>query len=101
MRRSTRITKWLMLNSPSKPDRRRVLSADELRALAAVLELHPHVWVLADDIYEHILFDGRPLLDVRRSRRQSSPTGFLIVNGVSKTYAMTGWRLAMALDRRA
>ena len=51
--------KWLMLNSPSNPSGA-VYSADELRGLAAVLERHPQVWIMADDIYEHIVFDCRP-----------------------------------------
>ena len=67
-------------------------SADELRALAAVLERHPHVWVLADDIYEHILFDGRRFSTFAEVAPQLADR-ILIVNGVSKTYAMTGWRL--------
>jgi Aspartate/tyrosine/aromatic aminotransferase len=84
-------TKWLMLNSPSNPTGA-VYSADELRALAAVLERHPHVWVLADDIYEHILFDGRRFSTFAEVAPQLADR-ILIVNGVSKTYAMTGWRL--------
>src|SRR4249920_1594744 len=84
-------TKWLMLNSPSNPSGA-VYSADELRALADVLERHPHVWVLADDIYEHILFDGRRFSTFAEVAPQLADR-ILIVNGVSKAYAMTGWRL--------
>ena len=84
-------TKWLMLNSPSNPGGA-VSSADELRALVAVLERHPHVWVIADDIYEHVLFDGRPFAMLAAIAPQLAART-LTVNGCSKTYAMTGWRL--------
>jgi aspartate aminotransferase len=87
-------TKWLMLNSPSNPSGA-VYSAEELRALAAVLERHPHVWVISDDIYEHILFDGRRFVTLAEVAPQLADRT-LIVNGVSKTYAMTGWRLGYA-----
>ena len=87
-------TKWLMLNSPSNPSGA-VYSAEEFRALAAVLERHPHVWILADDIYEHILFDGRRFVTFAEAAPQLADRT-LIVNGVSKTYAMTGWRLGYA-----
>ena len=84
-------TKWLMLNSPSNPTGA-VYSPEELRELATVLEGHPQVWILADDMYEHIVFDGRPFVTFA----QAAPQLFdrtLVVNGASKTYAMTGWRL--------
>ncbi|MDQ6621153.1 MAG: pyridoxal phosphate-dependent aminotransferase [Pseudomonadota bacterium] len=84
-------TKWLMLNSPSNPSGT-VYSSEELLALAAVLERHPHVWVMSDDIYEHILFDGRRFSTLAEVAPQLADR-ILIVNGVSKTYAMTGWRL--------
>ena len=87
-------TKWLMLNSPSNPSGA-VYSAGEFRALATVLERHPHVWILADDIYEHILFDGRRFVTFAEAAPQLADR-ILIVNGVSKTYAMTGWRLGYA-----
>ncbi len=87
-------TKWLMLNSPSNPSGA-VYSADELRALAAVLERHPQVWTIADDMYEHILYDGRSFATLAAVAPQL--TGRLLtVNGCSKTYAMTGWRLGYA-----
>ncbi len=83
--------KWLMLNSPSNPTGA-VYSADELRALAVVLKRHPQIWIIADDIYEHIVFDGRPFATLVQVAPQLAERT-LIVNGVSKTYAMTGWRL--------
>ncbi|HEY1226549.1 MAG TPA: pyridoxal phosphate-dependent aminotransferase [Ramlibacter sp.] len=84
-------TKWLMLNSPSNPTGA-VYSADELRGLAQVLERHPHVWILADDMYEHIVFDGRRFVSFAEAAPQLADRT-LVVNGASKTYAMTGWRL--------
>jgi len=84
-------TRWLILNSPANPTGA-VYSADELRAFAAVLARHPRVWVLADDIYEHILFDGAKFATFA----EAAPEMFertLTVNGVSKAYAMTGWRI--------
>jgi aspartate aminotransferase len=83
--------KWLMLNSPSNPTGA-VYSADELRGLAAVLERHPQIWIIADDMYEHIVFDGRPFATFAEVAPQLAERT-LTVNGVSKTYAMTGWRL--------
>ncbi|TAN54000.1 MAG: pyridoxal phosphate-dependent aminotransferase, partial [Betaproteobacteria bacterium] len=87
-------SKWLVLNSPSNPTGA-VYTADELRALAAVLERHPQVWIIADDMYEHILFDGRSFATLAVVAPQLAPRT-LTVNGVSKTYAMTGWRLGYA-----
>ena len=84
-------TKWLMLNSPSNPTGA-VYSAEELRGLAAVLERHPHVWIMTDDMYEHIVFDGRPFVSFAEAAPQLADRT-LVVNGASKTYSMTGWRL--------
>ena len=87
-------TKWLMLNSPSNPSGA-VYSSDEFSALAAVLDRHPHVWIMADDIYEHIVFDNRPFITFGEAAPQLADR-ILVVNGVSKTYSMTGWRLGYA-----
>ena len=87
-------TKWLVLNSPSNPSGA-VYSAGELRALAAVLDRHPQVWTIADDMYEHILFDGRSFATLGAVAPQLLGR-LLTVNGCSKTYAMTGWRLGYA-----
>ena len=84
-------TKWLVLNSPSNPTGA-VYSRAELKALAQVLLRHPHVWILSDDIYEHLLFDGLEFATIA----QVEPALFdrtLTVNGAAKTYAMTGWRI--------
>lgn len=84
-------TRWLLINSPSNPTGA-TYTGDEYRALAEVLERHPHVQVMTDDIYEHIRYDGQRtvhLLEVAPQLRDRT----LVVNGVSKTYAMTGWRI--------
>jgi aspartate aminotransferase len=87
-------SKWLMLNSPSNPSGA-VYAADELRALAAAIERHPQLWVIADDMYEHVLFDGRPFATLAVVAPQLAART-LTVNGCSKTFAMTGWRLGYA-----
>jgi aspartate aminotransferase len=87
-------TRWLLINSPSNPTGASY-TADEYRALANVLARHPHVLVMTDDIYEHIRFDGRStphILATEPALRERT----LAVNGVSKTYAMTGWRIGWA-----
>ncbi|AZF53616.1 Aspartate aminotransferase [Pseudomonas sp. R4-34-07] len=84
-------TRWLILNSPGNPSGA-VYSQAELTALAEVLRRHPQVLILLDELYEHIRFDGRPaqsLLNVAPDLQ----TRCLLVGGVSKTYAMTGWRI--------
>jgi len=87
----TRKTKWLLLNSPSNPTGA-AYTADELKAVAAVLMRHPDVFVLADDIYEHLVYDDF----VFTSLAQVEPKLYgrtLTLNGVSKAYCMTGWRI--------
>ncbi|GAB7531127.1 pyridoxal phosphate-dependent aminotransferase [Pseudomonas sp. 3A(2025)] len=91
-------TRWLIINSPSNPTGA-VYSRDELQALAAVLLDHPHVLVLADDIYEHLLFDGQTFHTLAQVEpRLAART--LTMNGVSKAYAMTGWRIGFATGPR-
>lgn len=87
-------TKWMVLNSPCNPTGA-VYSREDLKALTQVLLRHPEVYILTDDIYEHILFDGRRF----DTPAQVEPELFdrtLTVNGVSKSYAMTGWRIGYA-----
>ncbi len=87
-------TKWLVLNSPSNPTGA-AYSMDELRAMGEVLLRHPRVWVMADDIYEHIVYDGFRFASIA----QACPAlidRVLTVNGCSKAYAMTGWRIGFA-----
>lgn len=84
-------TKWVIMNSPSNPTGAGY-SQDHLRGLTDVLMRHPQVWVLADDIYEHLVFD-----DFRFATPAQVQPGLkdrtLTMNGVSKAYAMTGWRI--------
>ncbi|MFN8720396.1 MAG: pyridoxal phosphate-dependent aminotransferase [Rhodospirillales bacterium] len=87
-------TKWLVLNSPSNPTGA-AYTADELKALAAVLRRHPHVLIMVDDMYEHLAYDGFAFTTIA----QVAPDLYdrtLTVNGVSKSYAMTGWRIGYA-----
>ena len=87
-------TKWLMLNSPSNPSGA-AYSFAQLKALTDALLKHPHVWFLTDDMYEHLLFDGLEFF----TPAQIEPRLYertLTVNGVSKAYAMTGWRIGYA-----
>ena len=87
-------TKWLILNSPSNPSGAAYTKA-ELRALADVLLAHPHVWILTDDMYEHLVFDGFAFA----TPAEVEPRLYdrtLTCNGVSKAYAMTGWRIGYA-----
>jgi aspartate aminotransferase len=84
-------TKWLILNSPSNPTGAAYTRA-ELKALTDVLVRHPHVWVLTDDMYEHLVYDDFEF----STAAQIEPRLYertLTVNGVSKTYCMTGWRI--------
>lgn len=87
----TPATQWLVLNSPSNPSGA-VYTEAELRALADVLLEHPNIWILTDDIYEHIIFDDRKAATIAAVEpRLKGRT--VTVNGVSKTYAMTGFRI--------
>ncbi|MBK5957197.1 aspartate aminotransferase [Rhodoplanes elegans] len=87
-------TKWLLLNSPSNPSGAAYTRA-ELKALTDVLLRHPHVWVMTDDMYEHLVYDDF----VFTTPAQVEPGLYdrtLTVNGVSKAYCMTGWRIGFA-----
>jgi len=87
-------TRWLVLNSPNNPTGA-VYSEPELHALGEVLSRHPHVWVMTDEIYEHFCYGDAEHVSIvaavpaLRSRA-------LVINGVSKAYAMTGWRIGYA-----
>jgi len=87
----TNKTKWLLLNSPSNPTGS-CYSASELKALAEVLLKYPQVHILSDDIYEHLMFDGLQFATIA-SVEPKLKDRTLVVNGVSKSYAMTGWRI--------
>lgn len=87
-------TKWLIFNSPSNPSGG-AYSHDELKALTDVLLRHPHVWVLTDDMYEHLVYDDFKFV----TPAEVEPKLYdrtLTMNGVSKAYAMTGWRIGYA-----
>ena len=84
-------TKWVILNSPNNPSGA-VYSVAELQALAQVLRDHPHVLIMADEIYEHFIYGRARHVPLTRLAPDLKPRT-LIVNGASKGYAMTGWRL--------
>src|SRR5580704_5812411 len=84
-------TKWVILNSPSNPTGSAYTRA-ELKALTDVLVKHPHVWVLTDDMYEHLVYDDFEFSTVAEIEPRLYERT-LTVNGVSKTYCMTGWRI--------
>ncbi|CAM3926615.1 aminotransferase class I/II-fold pyridoxal phosphate-dependent enzyme [Bordetella tumulicola] len=84
-------TKWLMLNAPSNPTGA-VYRREELRALADVLVRHPHVWLMTDDIYARLNFSGSATIHPLQAAPELTDRA-LVVNGVSKAYAMTGWRI--------
>jgi aspartate aminotransferase len=87
-------TKWVILNSPSNPTGA-AYSEAELKALGEVLMRHPHVWIFADDMYEHIVYDGFRFRTIAEVCPDLYPRT-LTVNGCSKAYAMTGWRIGFA-----
>lgn len=84
-------TKWLILNSPSNPTGS-VYSEDELKELCGVLREHPHVNVMSDEIYEYLMYDNQKFYSIAQIA-QDLKDRILIVNGVSKTFSMTGWRI--------
>jgi aspartate aminotransferase len=92
-------SKWLILNNPNNPSGA-ACSAGELAAIAAVMRRHPDVWIMSDDMYEHLVFDGfrhATMAAIAPDLRER----VLTISGVSKTYAMTGWRIGFAAGPRA
>ncbi len=92
-------TKWIIFNSPSNPSGA-AYTAGELKALTDVLMRHPHVWVMSDDMYEHLVYDDFTFA----TPAQVEPGLYdrtLTVNGVSKAYCMTGWRIGYAAGPEA
>jgi aspartate aminotransferase len=92
-------TKWVFLNSPSNPSGA-AYTKEELRGIADVLLRHPHVWILTDDMYEHLVFGDFQFWTIA----QVEPALYdrtLTMNGVSKAYAMTGWRIGYAAGPEA
>ena len=90
----TKKTKWIIFNSPSNPTGAAYTKA-ELKAITDVLVRHPHVWVMTDDMYEHLVYDDfkfHSIAEVEPKLYERT----LTVNGVSKAYCMTGWRIGYA-----
>ncbi len=95
----TEKTRWVMLNLPSNPAGA-VYDEAQLQALGAVLEKHPRIILLSDEIYEHIIFDGRTFVSSAKALPHLKER-ILTVNGVSKAYAMTGWRIGYGAGPKA
>lgn len=92
-------TKWLIFNSPSNPSGAGY-TAEELKVLTDVLLKHPHVWIMTDDMYEHLVYDDFKFA----TPAEVEPKLYdrtLTMNGVSKAYAMTGWRIGYAAGPQA
>jgi aspartate aminotransferase len=87
-------TRWLILNSPSNPTGA-AYSRAEMKALTDVLLRHPQIWVMTDDMYEHLIYDGFEFVTPAQVEPRLKERT-LTVNGVSKAYAMTGWRIGYA-----
>ena len=86
-------TKWIILNSPSNPTGA-CYSENDIREIAKVLEKHPHVYILSDDIYEHVTYEGFKFFTI--AQIEGLKERVLTMNGVSKAYSMTGWRIGYA-----
>jgi aspartate aminotransferase len=89
----TKKTKWILLNSPSNPTGA-CYSEDDIREIAKVLIKHPHVYILSDDIYEHVAYEGFKFFTIAQIDELKERV--LTMNGVSKAYSMTGWRIGYA-----
>lgn len=94
----TPLTRWLILNTPNNPTGAGATEA-ELSAVAEVLRRNPHVWLLSDDIYEDLVYETPPRPFLRLHPELAGRT--LLVNGASKAYAMTGWRIGWGVGPRA
>ncbi len=94
----TKKTKWVILNSPSNPTGA-AYTKDELVQLGEVIEKHEQIHVLSDDIYEHLLYDGREFFTLAQVCPELAPR-VLTLNGVSKSHAMTGWRIGYCTGPR-
>ena len=86
-------TKWIILNSPSNPTGA-CYSEKDIKAIAAVLEKYNHIYILSDDIYEHVIYEGFKFFTI--AQIESLKDRVLTMNGVSKAYSMTGWRIGYA-----
>ncbi|TWC65093.1 pyridoxal phosphate-dependent aminotransferase [Herbaspirillum sp. SJZ099] len=91
-------TRWLVLNTPNNPSGA-VYTASELKALCEVLMRHPQVWVMTDEIYEHFVYAGAQHVSPLQVQPELAGRT-LVINGVSKAYAMTGWRIGYGAGPR-
>jgi aspartate aminotransferase len=89
----TKKTKWIILNSPSNPTGA-CYSEDDIRKIAKILIKHPHIYILSDDIYEHVAYEGFKFFTIAQVTELKERV--LTMNGVSKAYSMTGWRIGYA-----
>ena len=89
----TKKTKWIILNSPSNPTGA-CYSKEEIKEIGKVLEKHPHVFILSDDIYEHVIYENFKFFTI--AQIDNLKERVLTMNGVSKAYSMTGWRIGYA-----
>jgi aspartate aminotransferase len=89
----TKKTKWIILNSPSNPTGA-CYSEDDIREIGKILIKHPHVYILSDDIYEHVAYEGFKFFTIAQVAELKERV--LTMNGVSKAYSMTGWRIGYA-----
>ena len=89
----TKKTKWIILNSPSNPTGA-CYSKEEIKEIGKVLEKHPHVFILSDDIYEHVTYGNFKFFTI--AQIDNLKERVLTMNGVSKAYSMTGWRIGYA-----
>jgi aspartate aminotransferase len=89
----TKKTKWIILNSPSNPTGA-CYSEEDIREIAKILIKHPHVHILSDDIYEHVAYEGFKFFTIAQIAELKERV--LTMNGVSKAYSMTGWRIGYA-----
>jgi aspartate aminotransferase len=89
----TKKTKWIIINSPSNPTGT-CYSEDDIREIAKVIIKHPHVYILSDDIYEHVAYEGFKFFTIAQVTELKERV--FTMNGVSKAYSMTGWRIGYA-----
>ena len=88
----TKNTKWIIINSPSNPTGE-VYSSEELQSLVSVLKKYPNIYILSDDIYEHLLYEKKEKFTTIGEIDDEINSRTLTMNGVSKAYSMTGWRI--------
>ncbi len=92
-------TKWLVLNSPSNPTGA-VYGKEELQEIAELLVKFPHLHIMSDDIYEHLIYDDQEFFTMAQIASPEVRDRILTINGLSKSYSMTGWRIGYAAGRK-